>query len=116
MTETTSTTAVVDEQARFRAFTALGLALAGLAGGGLLATAMQWLVLKTLDETGTDQFYFTGLAVGPLALGGAAMWLATGARSSGDELARPLARAAFVLSVVSVGSSVLLVAATFDSL
>jgi hypothetical protein len=116
MTEMTSTATVVDERARFRAFTALGLALSGLAGGGVFASASQWLVMKATNDNGNEQLYFTGLAVGPLVMGGVALWLAISAQSTGDALARPLGRASVVLAVLSVVGAILLATVTYDSM
>ncbi|MBD3923641.1 hypothetical protein IEZ26_03335 [Nocardioides cavernae] len=112
MSETTSTVQVVDEQARFRAFTALGLALSSLAGGGVFMTSFQWLAMKFFNDNGNDQLYWIGVAVGPLVMGCAALWLSLTDRSSADMLARPLARAALVLSALAVVGALLLLALT----
>lgn len=111
-TTSTSTTAVVDEDARVRAFTALGLGLAALLGGGVFANAFQWLAMKAFNDNGSDQFYFAGIAVGPLLMGVVSLWLALITRTSSDALARPLARATVALSALAVAGSVFLMAVT----
>lgn len=116
MTETASTTPVVDEQARFRAMTALGLALVALLGGGLFATSFQWLATRVFNGLGSDRLYFTGGALPSLVLGAVALWLATTAQASADALARPLARASVVLAALSIVGGLLLAAATFGGL
>jgi hypothetical protein len=116
MSETTiSTTPVVDEKARFRAFAALGLALTALTGGGLFATAAQWIAMEAFnDTTGSDRHYWIGIALGPLAMALVALGLAGTARSSDDTLARPLARATVALAALAVVGAVLLLLITFD--
>ncbi|GAA5106827.1 hypothetical protein GCM10023339_04200 [Alloalcanivorax gelatiniphagus] len=114
-TTTTSTSTVADEQARFRAFTALGLALVGLMGGGVLSTAGQLLVMRALEDIDGDRLYVIGAAAAPLALGAVACYLASTATASPDPLARPVARAAMVIAVVAVVGSVLLMMVGIDS-
>lgn len=113
MCETTVEQPVVDERARVRAFTAIGLALSALAGGGLFATSFQWLAMKAFNDTaGSDRFYWIGIALGPLAMALVALLLAGTTTSSDDTLARPLARAAVTLSALAVVGSVLLMLVT----
>lgn len=116
MSETTiSTTPAVDEKARFRAFTAMGLALTALAGGGVFATAAQWIAMRarSFNGNGSDQFFWIAISVGPMAMCLVALWLASTCLTSQDALVRPLARATRVLCGVGVVGSALLMLATF---
>jgi hypothetical protein len=117
-TVTTSTAPVVDERARFRAFTALGLAFAGLSGGGIFASAFQLLVMKSFGDgfAGSDQYYFMGLALGPVGMGVAALWLASTAMTTHDVVARPIARVSLVFAGLAICGAVLLVFATLDGM
>src|SRR5688500_8741373 len=98
LTTTTTGSATVDESARFRAFTALGLALAALLGGGVVANGLQWLVLDRFSANPGDPAYLLAIAGVPVAMSLVALWLAYNATSSTDSLARPLARSSQVLS------------------
>ena len=111
----TSTTTVTDEAARFRAFTALGVALTGLMGGGVFATSFQWLTMRAFNENGSDQFYWIGVAVGPLLLSIVALYLASTAMATDDTLARPVARASLATSVLAAVGALLLMLVTFDT-
>ncbi len=111
MSETTATTpasATVDEGARFRAFTALGLALVALMNGGVIANGLQWLLLDRFSASPGDPAY--GLALGgvPVAMSLVALWLASTITSSTDSLARPLARSSQVLSILAILGAVVL--------
>ncbi|MCP3423726.1 hypothetical protein [Nocardioides pinisoli] len=115
VTTTTRAAATVHEGARFRAFTALGLALAALMGGGVVANGLQWLLTYRLPAQFPagpgDPLY--GLVIGgvPVAMSLVALWLASGATSSADALAKPIARSSQVLSVIAVLGAVVLVIA-----
>ena len=115
VTTTARAAATVDEGARFRAFTALGLALAALLGGGVVANGLQWLLTyrfpAQLPAGPGDPLY--GLAIGgvPVAMSLVALWLASSATSSSDSVARPLARASQVLSGLAILGAVVLVIA-----
>lgn len=109
---TTSEITVVDERARFRAFTALGLALTGVMGGGVFAAAFQWMMMQAFNENGSDQYYWIGVAIGPLVLGVVALGLASTVTATDDPLARPVARATLVLAVLAVVGAVLLMMVT----
>jgi hypothetical protein len=112
---TTGRTAVVDERARLRAFTALGLALTSLMGGGVFASAFQWMTMRTFNETGSDQYYWIGAGVAPLVLGAVALGLTRTAMDSDDDLARPLARATLSLAVLAIAGAVILMLVTFGA-
>ncbi|PKH37837.1 hypothetical protein SAMN05192575_101892 [Nocardioides alpinus] len=111
-TDVTSTSVRVDERARFRAFTALALALTALAGGGIIASALQWLVLDNYEAGPSDAIYLMTLGGAPLLLSIVACYLASTAMSSADLLARPLARASLVLSGLAILGAAVLVFAT----
>ena len=115
MSETTSTTVAVDESARFRAFTALALAVTALTGGGVVANALQWLVMDRLPSRG-DATYLMALGGAPLLLGVVALYLASTSMSSADALARPIARSSQVLSGVAILGAAVLVFATAGSM
>jgi hypothetical protein len=115
MSETTSTTVAVDESARFRAFTSLALAVTALTGGGVIASALQWLVMDRFASRG-DATYLMALGGAPLLLSLAALYLASTAVSSADALARPLARSGLVLSGVAILGAAVLVVATAGSM
>ncbi|WP_246856043.1 hypothetical protein [Nocardioides xinjiangensis] len=113
MSETTTgpgTTAAVDDGARFRAFTGLGLALVALTGGGVVANGVQWLVIGRFPA-GDDLTYWSVVGGVPLLMGLVGLWLGTGAASSADALARPLGRATQALSALAVLGAVVLVVA-----
>ena len=114
LTATPTASATVDEGARFRAFTALGLALAALMGGGVVANALQWLVIDRLSANPGDPSYALAIAGVPVAMSLVALWLASNATSSTDSLARPLARSSQVLSVLAILGAVVLT--TVDSI
>jgi hypothetical protein len=115
MSETTSTTRATDEAARFRAFTALGLALTALMGGGVFATAFQWLTMRAFNDNGSEQFYWIGVAVGPLLMSVVALYLASTVTATDDALARPVARASLVIAVIAALGAVLLMLVTIDT-
>ena len=115
MSETTSTSVAVDESARFRAFTALALAVTALTGGGVVASALQWLVLDRLESRG-ETTYLMALGGAPLLLSVAALYLASTAMSSGDALARPMARSSLVLAGVAILGAAVLVVATASTM
>lgn len=109
LTTTTSASAKVDEGARFRAFTALSLALAALMGGGVVANGLQWLLISFQFTAGPgDPSYALVLAGVPVAMSLVALWLASNATSSTDSLARPLARSSQALSVLAILGAVVL--------
>lgn len=83
---TTSTTSAVDEGARFRGFTALGLALAALMGGDGISTGLQWLANHRFADSPDDWSYALALGSVPLAMSLVALWLASSAASSTDPL------------------------------
>ena len=107
LTTTTTASATVDESARFRALTALGVALAALLGGGVVATGLQWLLLDRFSANPGDPAYLLAIAGVPVAMSLVAQWLAYNATST-DSLARPLARASQVLSVLAILGAVML--------
>ena len=104
----TTASATVDEGARFRAFTALGLALAALSGGGIVANGLQWVLLDRFSANPGDPSYLVAIVGVPAAMSLGALWLAHNATSSTDFLARPLARASQVLSVLAILGAVML--------
>jgi hypothetical protein len=111
---TTTASATVDEGARFRAFTALGLALAALMGGGVVANGLQWLLTyryPRFPASPGDPLYALAIGGVPVAMGLVALWLASGATSSTDQLARPLARSSQVLSALAILGAVVLAVA-----
>ncbi len=108
LTNTTTASATVDEGARFRAFTALGLALAALMGGGVVANGLQWLVMYRSPAIPGDLWYALVLGVVPVAMSLVALGFASTATSSTDSLARPLARSSQVLSVLALLGAVVL--------
>ncbi|WP_224276301.1 hypothetical protein [Nocardioides lacusdianchii] len=118
MDETVGTTGAgttTDEAGRFRAFTGFGLALTALLGGGLYASAFQWLGMKLFNQADSDRLYFTGIAASPLVMALVALGLAAGALGSDDPLVRPVARATGVLGRLAVVGSALLLAVTLDT-
>ena len=118
MDETVGTTragTTTDEAGRFRAFTGFGLALTALLGGGLYASAFQWLGMKLFNQADSDRLYFTGIAASPLVMALVALGLAAGALGSDDPLVRPVARATGVLGGLAVVGSALLLAVTLDT-
>jgi cytochrome bd-type quinol oxidase subunit 2 len=98
----------VDEGARFHAFTALGLALAALLGGGVVANGLQWAFTYRFPASVGDPSYALAIAGVPVAMSLVALWLASKATSSTDSLARPLARTSQVLSVLAIVGAVVL--------
>jgi hypothetical protein len=110
---TTTTSATVDEGARFRAFTALGLALAALMGGGVISTGLQWVVTYRFANGPGDPWLALAMGSAPLVLSLVALWLASSAVSSTDSLARPLGRSSQVLSVIAILGTVLVSVAVF---
>ena len=110
MSELTTTTpaATVDEGARFRAFTALGLALVALMDGGVVANGLQWLLLDRFSASPGDPSYALALGGVPVAMSMVALWLASNTTSSTDSLARPLARSSQVLSALAILGAVVL--------
>ena len=115
MTDTAGTTAATDEAARFRVFTAFGVALTALFGGGVFAPALQFLSMKLFSDAQSDQVYFTGLAASPLVMALVALWLGSTAMRSTDPLVRPLARATLVIGALAAVGSFLLLAVTIDT-
>ena len=120
MDETGGTTGTVtatttDEAGRFRAFTGFGLALTALLGGGLYASAFQWLGMKLFNQADSDRLYFTGIAASPLVMALVALGMAAASLGSDDPLVRPLARATVVLGGLAVVGSALLLAVTIDA-
>jgi hypothetical protein len=115
MSETMSTTVAVDESARFRAFTSLALAVTALTGGGVIASALQWLVMDRVQSPG-DTAYLMVLGGAPLLLGIVAVYLASTAMSSADALARPVARSSLVLSGVAILGAAVLIMATASAI
>lgn len=110
-TSGTSTTVAVDESARFRAFTALTLALTALMGGGVIANGLQWLVMDSFEGVPSDTTYLMVLGGAPLVLSVVALYLASTAMSSADPLARPVARSSLVVSGLAIlGAAVLMMA------
>ena len=108
LTTTTTASATVDESARFRALTALGVALAALLGGGVVANGLQWLLLDRFSANPGDPAYLLAIAGVPVAMSLVAMWLAYNVTSSTDSLARPLARSSQVLSALAILGAVML--------
>ncbi|MCY7401997.1 MAG: hypothetical protein LH477_13790 [Nocardioides sp.] len=111
LTTTTTASATVDEGARFRAFTALGLALAALMGGGVVANGLQWALtygFPRFPASPGDPLYALAIGGVPVAMSLVALWLASNATSSTDSLARPLARSSQVLSVLAILGAVVL--------
>ena len=111
LTTTPTASATVDEGARFRAFTALGLALAALMGGGVVANGLQWGLtygFPPFPASPGDPLYALAIAGVPVAMSLVALWLASNATSSADSLARPLARSSQVLSVLAILGAVAL--------
>jgi cytochrome bd-type quinol oxidase subunit 2 len=110
MSELTTTTpaAAVDEGARFRAFTALGLALVALMDGGVVANGLQWLLLDRSSASPGDPSYALALGGVPVVMSLVALWLASNTTSSTDSLARPLARSSQVLSALAILGAVVL--------
>lgn len=108
LTTTTSASATVDEGARFRAFTALGLALAALMGGGVVANGLQWALTYRFPANPGDLWYALAIGGVPVAMSLVALWLASNATSSTDSFARPLARSSQVLSVLAILGAVVL--------
>lgn len=105
LTTTMTASTTVDEGARFRAFTALGLALAALMGGGVVANGLQWALtygFPPFPASPGDPLYALAIAGVPVAMSLVALWLASSATSSADSLARPLARSSQVLSVLAI--------------
>ena len=98
----------MDEGARFRAFTALGLALAALMGGGVVANALQWLAIDRMAANPGDPSYALAIAGVPVAMSLVALWLASNATASTDALARPVARSSQVLSAFAILGAVVL--------
>ena len=108
LTTTPTASATVDEGARFRAFTALGLALAALMGGGVVANGLQWALTYRFPANPGDPSYALAIGGVPVAMSLVALWLASNATSSTDSLARPLARSSQVLSVLAILGAVVL--------
>lgn len=104
-----------DEAARFRVFTAFGIALTALFGGGVFAPALQFLSMKLFNDAQSDQIYFTGLAASPLVMALVALWLGSSAMRSTDPLVRPLARATLVIGALAAVGAFLLLAVTIDT-
>jgi hypothetical protein len=115
-TDTNGTTgAATDEAGRFRVFTGFGLALAALLGGGVYASAFQWLAMNLFNEIESDRLYFTGFAASPLVMALVALGLAATSLDSPDPLVRPLARATGVVAGLAVVGAALLLAVTIDA-
>ena len=112
---TTSTMTATDEAGRFRVFTGFGLALTALLGGGVFASASQWLAMRLFNQPETDRLYFTGIATSPLVLALVALGLAAASLDSDDPLVRPLARATGVVGGLAVLGSAVLLAVTVDA-
>lgn len=112
---TTGTGTTTDEAGRFRTFTGFGLALTAMLGGGLYASAFQWLGMKLFSQAESDRLYFTAIAASPLVLSLVALGLAAASLDSGDPLVRPLARATGVLGGLAFVGSALLLAVTLDT-
>ena len=110
----TDTSSTVDEGARFRAFTALALALAALMGGGVFSTGLQWLANYRFVNSPDDPSYALALASAPLVMSVMALWLASSAASSTDSIARPLARSAHVLSIAAILGAALVAVAVLS--
>lgn len=108
VTTTPTASAMVDEGARFRAFTALGLALGALLGGGVVANGLQWAVTYRFTTNPGDPLYALAIAGVPVAMSLVALWLASNATSSTDSLASPLARSSQVLSILAIVGAVTL--------
>jgi hypothetical protein len=113
-TGTTRPVTATDEAGRFRAFTGFGLALTALLGGGIYASAFQWLGMELFNQPESDRLYFTGIAASPLVMALVALGLAAASLGSDDPLVRPLARATGVLGGLAVLGSALLLAVTVD--
>ena len=112
LTTTTTTSASVDEGARFRGFTALGLALAALMGGDVISSGLEWLAnYRSAVSPDDSSSYALAIGSAPLAMSLVALWLASSAASSADSLARPLGRSGQVLSVIAILGAVLLTVA-----
>ena len=114
-TDTSNPTTVVDEAARFRTFTAFGLALTALLGGGVFASALQGLAMKLFSEIESDRLYFIGFVASPLVMSLVALGMAATFLGSDDPLVRPLARATGVLGGLAVLGAALLLAVTIDA-
>lgn len=112
---TTGTGTTTDEAGRFRTFTGFGLALTAMLGGGLYASAFQWLGMKLFSQAESDRLYFTAIAASPLVLSLVALGLAAASLDSDDPLVRPLARATGVLGGLAFVGSALLLAVTLDT-
>ncbi len=111
----TATATATDEAARFRTFTAFGLALTALLGGGVFASAFQWLAMKLFNDIESDRLYFIGFAASPMVMALVALWLASTSLGSKDTLVRPLVRATIVVAGLAVLGSALLLAVTIDT-
>jgi hypothetical protein len=114
MSEPTSSTTdqTTDDRARTWAFTALGLGLAALMGGGILSNAVQTILLDQPNFV-TSRWTFTLAVTGPpFVLGALAMWLGSNAVASDDSLARPVGRAAQTISGIAILGAVLVLVAT----
>ena len=107
VTTTTTASTTVDERARFRAFTALGLALAALMGGGVVANGLQWTLTYWVRANPGEPLYALAIGGVPVAMSLVALGLASKATST-DSVARPFARCSQVLSVVAVLGAVVL--------
>jgi hypothetical protein len=93
-----------DQAARTRAFVGLGLALVGLMGGGMLGSAVFYLVLGTTADAGSYSMVAQGLP--GLLLGLAGAGLGWSASTTADPLAAPAGRAALVLGVLAALAAV----------
>jgi hypothetical protein len=111
VTTTSTGSATVDEGARFRAFTALSLALCALMGGGVMSTGLQIVVNYRFVDSPGDPSYAMVLGSAPLVLSLVALWLASGVVASSDTLASPLGRCTRVLAVVGILGAVLVTVA-----
>lgn len=109
-TQSASHATEVDEKARTSAFAALALAIVALTGGGIFASAIQWVLFDD-DAVGFSEGGFAASWVGaPLCSGLLALGLALLGMRSQDPLARPVGRAAaFVAGVTLLGVLVMVV-------
>jgi hypothetical protein len=71
--------------------------------------------MRLVDDVGRGWLFLGGPAPAQIPMGCAALGIAVTARTSGDTLARPLARASVVLAALAVAAGVLLALVTIDA-
>lgn len=95
------------QRGRFLAFLALALGVLGALGGGIVGTALQWLVYTIADLSPADEVAAVVLGGVPVLLGVAAVVLGLQAGRSTDDLDAPVGRVGAVLGGVAVVGGVL---------